>query len=212
MAIGAALIVAGVLLATTPWSGEEAAGGTIQYRVCDFVIEAPTPQGKGDIRVNPLIEPHVEPSLEVEVLGEPDAVVVIDPTSDVIESQTVPDARLQPVLDTLRIEPLDPSTAPWPYTDSVQRPPIHQDKGIFGYQLPDPKSGLVVTTTHVSMTDGSIVYILGLANCRSTMEREVVFRKGEESEVMDLTRDVHPDDEVAFRTFFDEVTVKALPY
>jgi hypothetical protein len=210
--IGAVLIVAGVLLATRPWSTEQAAGGTIQYRACDFVMEVPEAQGKGAVRVVPVLQPGVEPSLEMTVLGEPNVFLAIDPTSDTVAEAVdvpVPDARFQPILDTLRKEPLDPNTAPWPYTNTVQRPPIFHEKGMFRYQLPDPGSGLMVQRTYVTPTDGSIVHIVALTGCRSVMEKVLVFRRGEEPEVTVLTEDVHPDDEAAFQTFFEEATIHA---
>jgi hypothetical protein len=207
-----AVMAAVLLLVLQPWDQEEAAGGTMQYRICDVVIEAPKALATGDVRVTPLIEWGVPPSLEVEVLGELDTIISIDPSDitaaeiEAIEGSA--DERLQPVLDTLRIEPLDPATAPWPYTDAVQKQPIHQDHGIFRYRPPDPGSGLGITTTYVDMIDGSVANVLGVANCRSVMERMVVLRKGVESEVTDPKKDVHPDDEAAFQTFFDEVKVQ----
>jgi hypothetical protein len=210
--LGAALAA---VLATQPWNSEEAAGGTVQYRVCDTVIEGPLPKGppsQGSIRIVQLITPDGPPSLEVHVMGERDTLVTIDPTTAKVESAGVPDARLQPVLDTLRLEPLDPSMAPWPYTDATQKPPVHATSARFDYRSPDPGSGLVISMMLAQATELPVVQILYVANCRSLMEIKAEFWEAGKEPVVTVSKNVHPDDEAAFQRFYDEVSVGALPY
>ncbi len=57
--------------------------------------------------------------------------------------------------------------------------------------------------------DGFHVHVLRAVNCRSEAEISVTFRQGAEPEVT-ATEDIHPDDEAAFQTLFDEVEVTGL--
>lgn len=222
-AVGAT-IVAGVLLATQPWSGEtlvrEAAGGTIVQRACDVVMDIP-PRGQGPdiVTVRPS-EPSLKGQLRGPVMvlgvrgsGTNTAEVLINAlTGTVLEERyqapSVEATALQ-VLQTMRVEPLDPSRAPWPYTDTAQVSTARVgEKGTFQYRFPDPGSGLMISGSGM---DGIGWYALGLRmeNCRSLLEILVTFRPGTEPEVK-VTKDIHPDDEAAFQTFLDEVEVKGL--
>ena len=221
LAAVAAVAVTGVLLVTRPWSGEtlvqEAVGGTIEQRICDVVMEIP-PRGQGPdiVTVGPRIPPSEGqlrgPVMMLRVRGEGinTAGVLIDAlTGAVLEEHyqaPAQEATAKQVLQTVRVEPLDPSSAPWPYTDAAQVSAERVgEKGVFQYRFPDPGSGLMISKSNTDGTDG---YALGLRmeNCRSLLEILVTFRPGIEPEVT-VTRDIHPDDEDAFQTFYDQVTV-----
>jgi hypothetical protein len=238
----AAAVVAGVLLATRPWGDDddtlvqEATAGTVQYRICDVVLDGPLPlvpptQGPltGDlVRIyRSYVAPSGvgrQPTLEISVLGlrstDPvsteasrgRSVVSIDPGTGALLDARYADASHEasvlPILDTVRVEPLDPSTAPWPYTDAAQIPPQRSDNETFKYRPPDPGSGLVVSSIHGT---GHLLssYTLKVTSCRSVVQITVTFRQGAEPEVTE-TKDVHPDDEAAFQTFLDEVEVRGV--
>ncbi len=224
-AVAAAAIVGGVLLATEPWSDgetlvQEAAGGTIEQRICDVVMDIP-PRGQGPDIVtvrpsNPRHEGQLRGSVMVlGVLGNsPTSEVLIDAlTGTVLEERyETPshEATAQQVLQTVRVEPLDPSRAPWPYTDTAQVSAERVgEKGTFQYRFPDPGSGLMISGSGM---DGIGWYAQGLRmeNCRSLLEILVTFRPGAEPEVK-VTKDIHPDDEAAFQTFLDQVTINKDP-
>ncbi len=224
VAVVSVLIVAAVLLATRPWSGEEASGGAIQYRVCDTVLEAPLvpdARGRRDLLVvsRVIAAVHgISPRLEVEVKlpsqGSQRSSVSIDPANATIlwERYGAADhqARINAVLNTLRIEALDPATAPWPYTDGTQMSLERRRSGAFEYRPTDPGSGIVVGLT-TGLGDGFHRHVLNVENCRSTMQISAVFRTVEPEEVT-VTKDIHPDDEAAFQAFYDEVVVRGLDY
>lgn len=236
VAVLGAVIVVGVLLATTPWSGEEAVqeapSGTVKHRLCDVVLEAPpaaAPQ-PGQERLGVLrmvsveaydaepFDPHptltLEPELELQIRGAIRSTVLVDATTGTVslEDYGTPshEATLQGILDTLRLEPFNPATAPWPYTDTSQEPPKRAKHGIFEYRLPDPASGIVASQRLANTTAGAVHGFI-LANCRSVEMISFDPFTGEEREG-ERIRDIHPDDEAAFKVFLDEPGVEALPY
>lgn len=209
------LIVAGVLLATRPWSGEEAAGETIEWRLCDTVLEAPLANpGPEWVAVGRLPALGDEkPTINLKLYSPSGrSEVPIDANTGAMLWQQYADpshqATLQGLLQTVRVEPLDPATAPWPYTDKIQVSLERQGSGGFEYRPVDPGSGILVSVTR-GLGDGFHVHVLKAENCRSTIEISTVFRTAEPEEVT-VTKDVHPDDEAAFQTFYDEVVIKGL--
>ena len=222
LATVAAVAVTGVLLVTQPWSSEpvvqEAVGDTIQQRICDVVMDIP-PRGQGPdiVGVGPRNPPDEgqlrgpEMLLRVQGRGAGIAQVLIDAlTGAVLEEQyyqgPAQKAIAKQVLRTVRVEPLDPSNAPWPYTDATQVPVASVgEKGIFQYRFPDPGSGLMISKSGAWGVD-FLAHGLRMENCRSLLEILVTFPPGAEPEVT-VTRDIHPDDEDAFQTFYDQVTI-----
>jgi hypothetical protein len=226
LAVGAALIVAGVLLATTPWSTEEAAGGTIQYRLCDTVVTGPPkvkppakPQ-KDYVLVSRWLEqtetgdfrPRLEIQLRIPSAGKPSSVSIDPISAGVLEerySSPAHEALLAPVVNTVRTEPLDPATAPWPYTHSTQMTLQPVRSGAFEFRDVDPGSGIV---SSIVMGTGHLmhVHVLKFASCRSTMEISADFRSSTQPDEVTVTKDVHPDDKAAFQRLLDTVVVKGL--
>jgi hypothetical protein len=227
-----AALIAGVLLATQPWSGEdavqEAEAGTIQYRLCDTVFEAPPSEapepGRERLVVLPTVDidsdssPYdpnpklrLQPELTLAIRGDVDSEVMIDPTSGAVSREhygtASQRAKLQAILDTLRVEPFDPATAPWPYTDAAQKPAKRVEHGIFEYRPPDPASGLDAGQIWANTITGA-VHSFNLSNCRSA---EAIGFDPFTGEELWRVRDVHPDDEAAFKTFFDQLDVGVLP-
>ena len=221
----AAAIVAGVLLATGPWGGDtlvqEAAGGTIEQRMCDVVMDVPPiaigPAGDWvTVRLsNPSLEGQLrgpEKVLTVRGASKRSEVLIDARTGAVLEERyDTPSqkATAQQVLQTVRVEPLDPSSAPWPYTDSAQVSAQRVgEKGTFQYRFPDPGSGLMISGGGMDGI-GGYAHRLRMENCRSLLEILVAFRLGAEPEVT-VTKEIHPDDEAAFQTFLDQVEVKGV--
>lgn len=104
-------------------------------------------------------------------------------------------------------EPFDPATAPWPYTDAAQKPAKRWKYGIFEYRFPDPASGLDAGQMVADTVTGAVHSFI-LANCRSV---EMISFDPFTGEELSRIRDVHPDDEAAFKTFFDQLDVGAIP-
>ena len=237
----AVVVVGVVVLIARPWGGEEVTAGTVQYRICDLVLEGPLPlvppaegpppQGSltGDLVTifRSFATPSGvgrQPTLEISVLrlrstdpvsteaSSGRSVVTIDPESGAVLDERYADAShqapVQAILDTVRVEPLDPSTAPWPYTDAAQMPPQRSEDETFKSRVPDPGSGLVVGSTYGGGF-GFSYQSLRVTSCRSAVEITVTFRQGAEPEVTE-TKDIDPEDEAAFQTFLDEVEVKGV--
>lgn len=224
-AVAAAAIVGGVLLATRPWSDgetlvQEAAGGSIEQRICDVVMDVP-PIGQAQDTVmvgpnNPPLEGEPrEPVIKLKVVGtgKRSEVLVDAETGTILDERYATlshEVMLRGILDTLRVEPLDPSSATWPYTDTAQVSAERVgEKSTFEYRFPDPGSGLMISK---SIIDGLGWYAEGLrvANCRSVMEIMITYRPDAEPEVK-VTKDIHPEDEAAFQTFYDQVTINNDP-
>jgi hypothetical protein len=221
-----AVVVGGVLLATQPWSGEdavqEAAAGTIKHRLCDFVLEAPpaeAPQpGQERLVVGRRVsfesfEPTVlEPAFELRIRGSVRSEVTVDATTGTVSAEHYGapshEATLQGTLETLRAEPFDPTTAPWPYTDTSQVPAKRVEFGIFDYRPPDPASGLVAWERVGDTISGAVESFI-LANCRSV---EMVSFDPFSGDELGRMRDVHLDDEAAFETLLDELDVEVLEH
>jgi hypothetical protein len=107
-------------------------------------------------------------------------------------------ALIEPVLEGVRLEPIDPATAPWPYASDLPVSLQLQEKGLFTYSSPDSVSGLKVR----EVSDD----ILLVFNCQSEMWLEIAPGPAGPGLAVDeeFTR-IHPDDEAAFQRFFDEV-------
>ena len=219
-AVVAGAIAGGVLLTTQPWSDgetlvQEVAGGNIEYRLCNVSFWAP-PQGD-IIRVGRSVrwsEEGLQPELRVKLVKPEPAVVEVDPETGAVLLEYYPTtatkASIKVVLDTKGVEPLDLATAPWPYTDTAQvSAQRFGEKGTFEYRPPDPGSGIVVSKMYADGI-GWFAQSLTVANCRSVMAIGVRFRADAEPEVT-VTKDIHPEDEAAFQTFYDQVTINNDP-
>lgn len=230
-----AAAAAGVLLWTAPWDSgtgvQEAAAGTIEHRLCNVVLEAPLlppPPARDIIAVAARLERRggdltkaadLKPVLEVKlIVPAPDPVtgiepdpswVSIDPWKGTIKqeqySAAAHEGKLAAVLNTVRVEPLDPATAPWPYTDAVQTPARRHTWSAFDYRWPDPGSGIVVSGSYAD-GDDSFAHTLKVASCRSLTLITAIYRSGTEPE-LSVVKDIHPEDEAAFKTFLDQVTL-----
>jgi hypothetical protein len=212
-----AAVAAILLLAIQPWGDDEASGNPIEYRLCDVVIQAPPdafniyplPDGENlwlmvrskerTAAVNP--QPGA-PALQHSQVS------VDAKTGAFKEHYATPDdeAALKPLVSQRKIYPLDTTTAPWPYTDSVQLRPQRARQGAEGmieWRQPDPGAGLAVDYIISEGIDSSIES-LALSNCRSTMRMDVRART---AEVTFPVKDIDPADEAAFETFFSEAKV-----
>ena len=217
--VGAA-IIGGVLLATRPWGGEEvvqeAAAGTITYRLCDTVLEGPIAQPAPEwvaVSRRPAMDGD-EPVINVILHSASSrSEVSIDPKTGGVLRELYADSSqettLQEVLETVRLEPFDSETAGWPYTEVSQLSSEPAKQGAFEFREPDPASGILVSLIR-GTGDGFHVHVLRAVNCRSTMEISAVFRTGTQPDEVTVTKDIHPDDEAAFQTLLDEVEVKGL--
>ncbi|MBI2913010.1 MAG: hypothetical protein HYY03_03725 [Chloroflexi bacterium] len=113
---------------------------------------------------------------------------------------------LKSVLATLRVEPIDPATAPWPYSDVATAPIERVNDGKVDYRPPDPGAGLAVTPVYTLSADPDprdVNFIL-LRNCRSQLW--VGMESG--SVLQDTTR-IQPVDEAAFQRFLAQVKPRA---
>lgn len=223
VAAGLAAVIAAVavLLIWQPWEGKPPTveGSTIEWRACDLVLEAPVP-GKAAselLVVQPVVEDKTgvrSPALEVSVRprgrDRSPSKVVIGPQANVRESsygEAEHRDLLTPILATARVEPLEPGSTPWPYTDSTQVPESHNDSAPFSYRFPDPGAGITVT---VRVADGLSFFSHSLIvrNCRSEAQRTVRYNQGEQEPVISETWDVQPPDEEAFQRFFETVEMR----
>ena len=221
-------VVAGVLLAPRPWGGEEAVGETVEYRVCNVVVEhAPgreenrwqpgglkvTVTSTGDRGWTDLgmrIEIENMPDVEADrVTAWHESGVTIDGETGAILSEVYDtsgdEALIEPVLATVRVEPVDPATAPWPYTDRVQVPPERFREGNLDYRLPDPGAGLMMGAVFMEPVEPPMPedfsYVV-LHNCRSQM-----WIGHWTGNVRKDRTQIHPDDRVAFETFLESIEV-----
>ncbi len=224
------LIALTLLLTVRPWSDgpsvEEAAASTVQHRLCDTVLEAPlAPRPLGeqardiisiaggvDVTETHGLEPSLEVHLKLPSVGKPSSVSIDPMTATVLEerySSPAHEALLRAVTNTARLEPLEPDTAPWPYTDKTQVSPRQHPGGAFSWRLPDPGSGLVMSAMNVS---GDLwgSESMQVANCRSFVRMTWTFGANAEQPGLTITRDVHPEDEAAFETFLDTVVVRGV--
>jgi hypothetical protein len=109
----------------------------------------------------------------------------------------------------VRREPFDPKTAGWPYTDTSQLSLEQKRQGAFAYREPDPASGIKVSLRRGLGGDGSLSHTLTVQNCRSAMQIRWV-HSADSSTQTTVTKDVNPDDEVAFDTFLQQVAVMGI--
>jgi hypothetical protein len=212
-ALAAAAVAGAVLLWTQPWSGDEASGEPIEARACNVVYEA-QPESS-EFRIFPIamgLFNDGKPGLVVEMkqrglvtdpqtgdVTDESAGAFIDAETGKVLSQTSStpsdEALLNDVLDTIRVEPFDPATAPWPYSDATTSPAKTEKfppNGGIEIRVPDPGSGFVLTYR------GGLFPALDVHTCKSTMRIQL-----RSAEV--LKQDVHSDDAAAFETFRAEV-------
>jgi hypothetical protein len=218
-AVAAAAVVGGILLATRPWSDEtlvqEAAGQPVEHRACNVVF--PIPPESSEFEIIPIAAKpfndgnpslivrmdtprrFTDPNTSEVTIERPGAFIDAETGKVLSETYYTPsdETRLREVLATIRVEPFDPATAPWPYSDATTAP-IKLDKvppnGGVEIRSPDPGSGLVL------MDGGDF---LDVNSCKSTMRVDI------QSGAI-IRQDIHPDDAAAFQTFLDQVEVKGL--
>lgn len=209
----AAAVVLVVLLIARPGDDRyslTSSPDTIQYRLCDLVIEAPPPSGRlteGAVFIGSRIDAPAtadshRPTMSIRLYdpGEMSAVHLAEDGTVLSEdyASAQHEARMKEILDTARMDPFNPATAPWPYTDAVQWEMGRGRTDAFTYRWPDPGSGLMVS--HISGVPAG----LKLTGCQSSMTKPPAF--GGAGGMTDA-EDVHPDDRKAFRNFFDEVAI-----
>lgn len=116
-----------------------------------------------------------EPVIELRTASH-DARVVISAESGLLISDDGVDSRikLQEILDTVRLSPLDPATAPWPYTGTVPEE-RRKSYGQVSFVSPDPLSGITVALGIADLAGPnadparSCGKILSVGNWRSSM-------------------------------------------
>jgi hypothetical protein len=188
-----AAVVAAVLLATTPWSGEEAAGGTVEYRFCDLVFEAPPP-GQGNLRVDADYFVPGEPRLEIALIGS-ESRATLNREGRIISEYYVDEQaqeRVATIVASKRPAPARPAW--WPYSDLTQYEPPSFD----GVRVPDAGSGLAVSIIYGDGFDRSSK-TLELSGCAS--EKQVTWYS-DRTEPEVTVDNVQPEDQEAFDTFF----------
>ncbi|MCH8050682.1 MAG: hypothetical protein IIC86_01555 [Chloroflexi bacterium] len=234
---GVVLIVGGVVLALTqPWEGSTATGETITYRTCDVTVEGPPPPSPeaffkpggltpGTIlistrRLNPPVlsirlpgtgTAPVPGASGPDLLATGDSHVRINAlTGGVLREvyRTAADEELlSGIASTARVDPLDPATAPWPYTDEAQLPVKRFETGNIEYRHPDPGAGIRISSYYGRITiPREDIGFLILDNCRSRSWIGTTTGK-----VLDEMSDVHADDQAAFQRFHDDVNVGMAP-
>ncbi len=199
--VGAAVVAAVVLLTTRSWSGDtlvqEAAAGTIEYRLCDTVV----PMSPENLD---MIAPSLIDGQPFLTIRSGRSAVSIDPQTGTVLNRKYDtpsdEVLLEDVLSGLLVETRDPVT--WPYTNVTQVPAKRLKVSVFEYRAPDPGSGLVKS----SLAAGSLQALI-IQNCRSKMTIEATLGK---PGIAGVVRDIHPNDRAAFQRFLDEVEVKGL--
>lgn len=200
--------------------------GTIDYRLCDIVVKGPPLQAAQGVAIVPSVIRPDGPRLFIKVwsAGVLEPVLDIDAKSGVAREVVSADSTLpadqlaavEEVRASKRSTPLNPQTAPWPYTDATQVPAKWgpaEEGTVFKYRIPDPGSGLVVSKTFVNTIDGSVVQVLRVENCRSYLQIEFVQKDGGNAEL--TTRygqhsdpsatSPQPEDSLALRNFLEEL-------
>lgn len=113
------------------------------------------------------------PVIEIAPVGGSDSVrVVLDAETGALVAEAGSEgerAALQPALDTVRVSPFDPKTAPWPYADTA--PP--DDRGVWWkitYPIPDVSTGIDIdTASGIGAPDGVCQHTIVVSNGRSRM-------------------------------------------
>lgn len=204
----------------------------ITYRMCDVTVKGPPPgtvvdgmAGKvapGTITIGGWPGPYG--TLTAEVIDDAVPVPVQDYQGNIVPLKKWPkveiDAHtgavrselygtdadktlLKGVLNTVRVEPLDPATAPWPYTEATQVPVQRVKEGNIEYRWPDPGAGLamgaVYSTPTTPVDDLSFITVF---SCRSRMW--VGMQTGK---VLQEMTSIEAEDEAAFQNFLKEVKI-----
>jgi hypothetical protein len=83
-------------------------------------------------------------------------------SEDIEEAQS---AEFNEMLSSLRLEPIDPLSAPWPYTGTSRVGASKERSGVLEFRAPDPGAG--IATVHQRAYGGpqSVIFF----NCRSQM-------------------------------------------
>ncbi len=213
-AVAAAGVVGGVLFATQPWHGEEAAAQTITYRLCNVTLKGPPPPSLVDRRKAKLPAGTVliqgsRGYLGVDLYGPRRSYAGVNATTGEVGDESYAtaseEAILKGILATVRLEPFDPASAPWPYTAATQVPPERQqDEGI-EYRWPDPGAGLTVSWMYSRPTTPRDDYgFVVLSSCRSRSHMYVGTSTGT---VAQQLTSIDPVDATAFQNFLQEVKI-----
>jgi hypothetical protein len=236
LAVAATLVSGAAVFVAEPWN-DTASGTTVEYRFCDTVLTGPaetTAQPvEGSVLIVRQFTPKYDPATE-EYVDEPVIILRVVESVEVVHPDTgqptkdnsllaldpktgVPtlehyvgasgEASLRSVLATARLAPLDPGTAPWPYTSARQRAVKRIKRAEFGYLPVDPGSGIVVALERGSGPD-FFSHTLIVQNCRSTLAVSLKYA-GPTPETT-VTREIDPADEDAFQRFLDEVDAPGL--
>ena len=206
-----ATVVGGAVLATRPWGSDEAAGDPVEHRACNVVFQVPPDSSEFEIIPIAMWPANDgKPSLIVRmkqprIITDPQTGEVTDQTLGVLmdaetgeilsEAYYTPsdEALLRDVLATIRVEPFDPTTAPWPYSDAttgaVNRQKVPPNGGV-EIRSPDAGSGLVLSV----VSGDSDLSAIDVNSCKSAMRVDL------KSGAL-LKQDIHPDDAAAFETF-----------
>jgi hypothetical protein len=149
-----------------------------------------------------------EPVVELRTPSH-DATVVINAETGVLVNEAGDDTRtkLKEILDTVRRSPLDPATAPWPYSGTVPE----ERRGSYGrisFVSPDPLSGISMSAAIADLAgpgsdpEAYCGKFIAVSNWRSGMQ--VSACDGRPSNVR-----MDPIDQAAFDAFL--ATVLLLP-
>lgn len=233
VAIAALVIGGVVLALTNPWEDSTARGQTITYRACDVTVEGPPPPSPeaffktGGLTPGTLListQSLNPPVLRIRLAGPPQPppvdgfsgpdllaagashVRINALTGDVQRElyRTAADEELlSGIASTARVNPLDPATAPWPYTDETQIPVERFKTGNIEYRHPDPGAGISIRSYYGRITiPREDIGFLILDNCRSELWIGTTTAK-----ILEEMSDVHADDQAAFQRFHDDVNV-----
>jgi hypothetical protein len=134
--------------------------------------------------------------------------VIIDPETGKQVSQNVLPQHVslfEPILNTKSVSPINPNTAPWPYTGTASEERVKVNGGSF--RLPDLQSGFYYLIGGASTETGEAGVII-LGNCRSLV-RVSIQRDAESGKfgMRILEEDVHEQDRQAIDNFLREVEV-----
>jgi len=208
-----AAVIAGLLI-IQPWGQEEAAGKSYEFRVCNVVVQHPPKppivdpnrfpqQGVFDIAATTLGDGFLQLAMRVGTDKVPQAAVIDGKTGQIIREENK--ELVKEILNTMRVEPIDPASAPWPYTEATQVPIKRFKEGDIEYRLPDPGAGLVSSVIFTNPAEEPIPEDLSytvLHNCRSQM-----WIGQQTGQVLEARTDIYPEDKAAFETFLGEITV-----
>jgi hypothetical protein len=223
------VVVVAVLALTNPWEDSTATGNTITYRACDVTVEGPPPPNP-EAALKPWLTPD---AVAIRMRAYPPVLIIALPgtkTSPVSEAEpdllaaqeshvwingltgdvqrafyktAANEELLSGIVSTARVNPLDPATAPWPYTDEAQVPIQRVKAGNIEYRWPDPGAGLGIHKLYSRATvPRDDLSFLILDNCRSRWYIGTTTGK-----VLEEMSNVHADDQAAFQRFLDDVNV-----